>query len=442
LHQYKEAFLRVSLRLKEGDQVCIVGGGPAGSFAALHLLHFARQQGMKLKVLIFEPRDFSRQGPGGCNRCAGILSTRLLQGLESLGISLPDEVIQAKLNAYAAHLDGEELRIETPDPQRRIVSVYRGGGPRLLEGAPLSGFDDFLLEQAVNLGAQHIPSHVRSVTWDGQPVVQTSQGSTPAHLLVLATGANSRPPLDPNFGYRPPQTRMMAQDEILLPTSWSADQIDVYFKLPPGLTFGALIPKGRYLNISLLGNGLTRNAVDDFIDAQGLNSSLGDPPKSLCGCTPRIAVSSASRFFGDGWVAVGDAAVTRLYKDGIGSAFFTAKTAMEVASRRGISRWAFQKGYAPYCRAVSLDNLYGRLLFRLWNLTLRIPSLTKAWRDTIRTEASLPLEKRVHNRILWGMFTGDELYRDQLRHFLSPTAIGNFLPNLITSILRRKSRKP
>jgi flavin-dependent dehydrogenase len=217
--------------------VCIVGGGPAGSFAALHLVHFARQQGLQLDIKVFEPRDFFKSGPGGCNRCAGILSTRLLRGLEWLGLSLPEEVIQANLRTYAVHLDGEVFRLEQPYPQRGIVSVYRGGGPRLLTGEPPASFDGYLLRQAINHGAQLVPNRVRKVVWEGQPIIHTANERFPADLMVLATGVNSRPPLAPHFGYRPPQTAVMAQDEVLRPPTWPADQVGVFFKQPVGLIF-------------------------------------------------------------------------------------------------------------------------------------------------------------------------------------------------------------
>ena len=148
----------MDLRLQSGDRVCIVGGGPAGSFAALHLLKLAQAQGLSLEVLIFEPRKFSQPGPGGCNRCAGILSYRLVRGLESLGLLLPDEVIMAKLGAYSLQLDGEVVRIEQPDTRRQILSVYRGGGPRLLQDEPVPSFDGYLLSQAIALGASHVKS--------------------------------------------------------------------------------------------------------------------------------------------------------------------------------------------------------------------------------------------------------------------------------------------
>jgi flavin-dependent dehydrogenase len=237
----------VELGLSDGNRVCIVGGGPAGSFAALHLLHLARQRGLRLEVLIFEPRDFSRPGPGGCNRCAGILSSRLLGGLDGLGVSLSREIIQAEVRAYAIKLDGEILRIERPDPRRRIVSVYRGGGPRLCQGEPVASFDGYLLAQACAHGARHIAARVRQVNWAGRPVVETAQEHYPADLLVLTTGVNSRAPLAPVFGYQPPKTEIMAQDEILRPATWPDDQVSVFFRRPPGLIFGALIPKGQYL---------------------------------------------------------------------------------------------------------------------------------------------------------------------------------------------------
>lgn len=417
-------------RLVDGDQVCIVGGGPGGSFAALHLLHLAKQQNLQLEVVIFEPRDFTKPGPGGCNRCAGILSSRLLRGLDSLGLSIPDDIIQAELHAYALHLDGEVLRIEQPDPQRRIVSVYRGSGPRILHGDPVSSFDAYMLKQACEHGARHIPSRVRSIAWDDRPVVQTAREEFPADLLVLATGVNSRSPLLPNYGYQAPKTEIMAQDEILRPASWPADQVSAFFRDPPGMTFGAMIPKGQYLNISLLGQGFTRDTVSDFIELQGLDKTIASSPSSLCGCTPRIAVGPAHNFFGTRWVSVGDAAVSRLYKDGIGSAFYTTKSAMQVVTRQGISRRAFQKSYAPICKGVDRDNRYGRLLFRLWSLTLRNQTLLRAWRNAIRIEAAQPMEERIHTRILWGMFTGDEPYRDLFWASYSPAAMSGLVRGL------------
>ncbi len=409
--------------LKDGDRVCIVGAGPAGSFAALHLLHLADRAGLSLEVLLFEPRDFSAPGPGGCNRCAGVLSTRLLRGMQALGLDLPPQVVQTPIRSYAIHLDGDLVSIGQPDPQRRIVSVYRGGGPRLAPGGGVAGFDAFLLEQAVARGARHIPVRVRKVDLDARPVVHTARASYAADLLVLATGVNSRAPLDRAFAYHAPPTEVMAQDEILRPPDWPPDQVSAFFRHPPGLTFGALIPKGRYLNISLLGRRLSTDAVADFLEAQGLAPGLPPAPGSLCGCTPRIAVGAAGCFFGERWVAVGDAAVTRLYKDGIGSAFHTARRAMQGVLEHGLSQRGFQRAYAPYCRAIQRDNLYGRLLFTCWEWTLRSPLLLRAWKLALQAEQAEPPERRVHIRVLWGMFTGDELYRNLFWLSVSPRAL-------------------
>ena len=412
------------LRLGNHSRVCVIGGGPAGSFAALHLQHLNQLYGLHLEVLIFEPRDFTRPGPAGCNRCAGILSSRLWGNLFELGLSIPDDLIQADLKSYNIHLDHQSIHLERPDPSRRIVSVYRGGGPRHVQTAPEASFDQFLLTQAINRGAVHIPRRVREVRWDGRPVVYTATDQYPADLLVLAIGINSRSPLDASFGYTPPKTEVMAQDEVLRPANWNSTEVNAYFKHPSGLNFGAIIPKGRYLNISLLGKGFTRHTVEEFISAQNLAGILQyNPSSSLCGCNPRIAVSIAKHYFGDRWVAVGDAVVTRLYKDGIGSAFQTTKNAMSVAVHRGISRTTFLKYYAPVCRSITTDNSYGFLLFRLWNFVLNSPGILNAWKATIQWEMSQPTRDRNHVRVLWGMLTGDEPYRRLFYKGINPLSL-------------------
>ena len=424
----------MGIRLSDGDLVCVIGGGPAGSFAALHLLTLMRARNLNLEVLLFEPRDFTKPGPGGCNRCAGILSSRLIRGLESLNIILPEELVQSRVEAYVLNLDGEAIRLEQPDRQRKILSVYRGSGPRISDNPDVKSFDQYLLDQASLLGAKLIRSRVRKVSWENRPVIHTAHESYKADLLILASGVNSRAPLDDEFGYSPPKTSIMAQDEILRPSTWPEDVVSAYFQRPAGLVFGALTPKGKYLNISLLGKGLTTDAINDFIEAQDLEASLGKEPISLCGCTPRIAIRPARTYFGNRWVAVGDAAVTRLYKDGIGSSFFTSQEAIKTALGSGISRSDFRKTYAKFCSKIARDNTYGGILYRLWSISLRAPVLLKIWRSIIQAEQEDRPEHRLWARFLWGMFTGDETYRNLFWLMFSPTSflkIWNGLKNQI-----------
>ncbi len=409
----------MSIRLNDGDRVGIIGGGPAGSFAALHLLNKIEQLGLRLEVMIFEPRNFQLPGPGGCNRCAGIISARLIDDLENLGIPLSGDVVQSEIRGYSLNLNNEIVHIDRPGPEDRIVSIYRGGGPRLHQDGPVASFDGYLLDQACARGAKQIPARVISVTRDGKPVLHTTRDHYSADLVILATGVNSRSPMSEVFGYQPPRTDIMAQDEFLLPEEWPNDMVSAYFQKPPGLIFGAIIPKGQYINISLLGRGLATDAISEFIDAHELHQELSVSRGSLCGCTPRIAVGPAKRYFGDRWVTVGDAAVTRLYKDGIGSAFSTAEKAVQIALTFGISEAAFSKGYKPLCQEIRNDNRYGRILFRLWAWTLRFPDLMRAWVGILKSEENLQGSQRIHSRILWGMFTGGEPYRDLLRKLFS-----------------------
>ncbi len=404
----------MSIRLQNGSRVCVVGGGPAGSFSALHLLKLAQEHGLALEVLIFEARDPTGPGRESCKGCAGILSADLVNLLPSIGISLPPQVVQAELRAYVVHVPGQVTSIEQPYPDRHILSVYRGSGPRLGQDGDVVGLDGYLLSQARARGAQHIPARVRNVELGERPVVQTAHESFEADLVVLATGVNSRPPLSPAFGYQPPATASMSQDEIRRPDNWPGYKVAGFFGQPPGVTFGAVVPKGRYLNVSLLPQREGLEAISNFYatQAQALGRFFAARPPSLCSCTANISVRPAKTYFGDRWVAVGDAAISRLFKDGIHSAFLTTRAAMRAALEEGISKEDLARAYAPFCRRLARDNAYGEFLFNVSLLIMRNPLFARAMLECVRAESSLELGQRIYSRVLWGMLTGDDSYRD------------------------------
>jgi flavin-dependent dehydrogenase len=427
------------MRLQNDSRVCIVGAGPAGSFSAIHLLDRARRAGVRLDVRLFDPR-LAREARGApsCKGCAGIVSANALQAVESIGLRVPSRVIQETIEEYRVHIVGQILRLPQPRPGRTILSVYRGRGPRLNDGEPIESFDSFLLSEARERGAVYVPERVLSVGWQEAPVVRAESGAFPADLVVIAHGVNSRPVLDPFFEYTPPPTEVMAQDEIRKPEGWPAHTVTAFFGEPKGLTFGVLVPKKDFLNVSLLGHGMGPDPIREFFQAQAepLKRYLPDPPESCCGCSPRVPLQAAHRYFGDRWVAVGDAAVARLYKDGMYSSFLTAQKAMETAFDVGIGAPAFESGYLPAARQIEADNRYGEALFLVSNAIIKNERLAGAFLYSLRVDERRPKDKKILARLMWGMLTGDESYRELFRMAFRPRD----LASLGREALRRQWR--
>ena len=228
-------------------------------------------------------------------------------------------------------------------------------------------------------------------------MVYADGASYPADLLILATGVNSPAPLDPVFDYRPPETEAMAQEEIARPAHWPEEKVAGFFGGMPGLVFAALVPKGPYLNVSLFYKGEAADPVRSFYQTQSeaLLRFFPRLPESLCRCRPRIVVGPARVYYGDRWVAIGDAAVSRLYKDGINSAFMSSRVAMHTALEHGVGRADFERGYAPCCRRMAADNRYGELLFGTSARVMRNRFFARAYINGVRAEAGLP-EREAH----------------------------------------------
>jgi flavin-dependent dehydrogenase len=296
-------------------------------------------------------------------------------------------------------------------------------------------FDGWLLGEAIARGATVVQQRVVEISFAGaRPQVHTPTSTHTFDLVVLATGVNGHPPSLFGVAYQPPRTEMMAQGELPAHGSASAKRsiatAHVYLDGLPGLIFAALVPKGRFISVSILGQRLPPGAVRHFLARPEVEAvQVGARPR-LCGCRPQISISPAQRFFADRFVAIGDAAVTRLYKDGIGSAFQTAKAAAYTAVFRGVGARDFAAGYAPACRAIQRDNRFGQLLFSLWRWSQRSPRLGEALLRALDIEAELPAAHRRWRPAVWSVLTGGASYEAICRQLMRPQAMTRLIQAL------------
>lgn len=414
-----------SHQLLSGSRIAVIGGGPAGSFFALFALHYARQAGLELHVTILEPRDFARTGPWGCNMCAGLIPVRVLTELAETGIRVPPYVIRERISHYTLHTAAGQIRLPQPDPDGDVVSVYRGGGPRCASPWPHPiSFDGFLLNMARSWGAEVIPQRVTSVSLTPRPVVETHEERFPADLVVLAAGVNRRAITFNDLRHQPPPRQQMAQTEICLGVEGVkralGESVHIFLPRDGSLNFGTLVPKGPCINVSLLGERLPQGTIARFLALPEVAELLPDTVVRACGCRPRIAVGAARPLYADRLVAVGDAGITWLYKNGIGTALRTARQAAHTAVLHGVGAGDFHTRYAPLCREIAWDNRAGRFLFAFTHVFQHHGWLTLPHLRSIAAEQTLPPEQRFHSRLLWGMFTGAYPYRELLVMALHP----------------------
>jgi flavin-dependent dehydrogenase len=429
-----------NLKLTDGSRIAVVGGGPSGSFFSYFSLELADRFGLDINIDIIEAKDFNLCGPSGCNHCGGIVSESLIQLLSAEGIVLPSKVIKQGIESYTLHLEQGSAVITAPFQEQRIAALFRGGGPEGCVADINSSFDNHLLKLSESKGAKIINERVISLERKEEGIlINLKNGDSKLYDLVVgAVGLNKRTfslfnELCPEFVT--PQTTKTFISEIKLSeeqiAEYFGDSMHVFLLNIPNIKFGALIPKQNYVTLVLLGADIDKAVVQKFLQSKAVIGCF--PPGTdmekviTCQCYPFINVKGAKLAHADRVVLVGDSSTSKLYKNGIGAAYVTAKAAANTAIFHGISESDFQQHFQPACRKLQNDNRLGKIIFAITSIIQKSAILKTAMLNVVIMEQKMPRQKRKMSSVLWDTFTGSAPYNSIFYRFLHPRVIAYLL---------------
>lgn len=415
---------KIALSLQDGSKIGVIGGGPAGSFFSFFAIELARGKGISLEIDIYEPKDFNLKGSAGCNHCGGVVSESLVHMMSADGIILPKEVIRREIETYTLHLDHRSTVIEAPKYEQRIVSMFRGLGPNRSEASDIQSFDGFLQDLCIRKGARVFHERVTDVFTEPDGIsILTAKSKKKYDLVVGAGGLNDQIlalfiKLIPN--YFPPETAQTHISEYFLGRETIdkhfGNSMHVFLLNLPGIKFGALIPKGNYVTLVLLGSKIKKKMVDRFLNSESILACFpeGTELKNIkpCQCTPYINIKNGRNPFTDRVVLIGDSSSSKLYKNGIGAAYLTARAAAFTAVSTGISHSDFKKSFQPVCTQLNADNVAGKLIFFMTTIIQRSHLLKKVIFSMVVKEQEKEKGKRQLSSLLWDTFSGSASYRN------------------------------
>lgn len=416
-----------SLKLVNGSKVAIIGGGPAGAFFALYLRYYGDQRGIRPEITIYEHRNFNDLGHKGCKGCAGVLSIPFSQNLNELGLTIPAEIIQSHIEQYTVHSPYTSISLSNPEKETQVVSIYRGGGPHLSHFETQVSFNEWLLEEVKNKKINIEERIISRISFESLPRVEMDGEQKVFDLVVLASGVNASAITISNLKYLPPETMVMSQEELYAGTeqvkSGLGNTAHVFLIPHSPMIFGTLVPKGPFINVSVLSRSQHPVSTREFLNQDLVRSVLPEHFEHSCGCHPRVAIGMAKNFFTDRFVAVGEAAVSRLYKDGIGSSLITAREAARTVIYHGTSQMDFKKHYYPLCRSISSSNLWGKLLFSMNDRAKNSRVFLLAQNRIIGNEQHNIKGPQPFTKAAWGMFSGSYSYNSIARMTLNPVSL-------------------
>lgn len=440
--------------LRDGAEIIIIGGGPAGSFFAICLLKKAEQQGKKLSVSIIEkkpepnlyeaePEAYCKEG---CNYCAGGISPRLMDILEKEGLPLPEAICQGKVKSLTIQGHWKNIELEVPQG-KKMTCVFRGSRPKMRPHR-YSNFDGYLLQRAAQWGADVVTGEVFEVKLSSRGLPRVTYGrilegrpqaaDREADFVAVAGGVNQEAGINletSSFGrslsqlipgFVPPGVRKtlifeLEGNEQFLRTVQGEIHFVEYGSDRLRIEMSSIMPKGRFVTVVLIGPSIDRcgpaehlEIISRYLELPHIRKLLPSEARlrTVCVCSPNMTVGAARSPYADRVAVIGDLAVSRLYKDGIFSAYLTASGLANSILNGGIDRLSLRKSYWPVIHNLRRDNRFGAFVFVLNRVAFGRPVLSRVlYQAVISERKKKDKERRRLADILWKIASGDDSYR-------------------------------
>lgn len=355
--------------IRDGDSICIVGGGPGGASCAIALKRLAAKLGRAVRVVVLEHKKFEENRQ--FNQCIGVLSPPLERILdEHFGLALPADLVVKEIKGYRLHADRLSLDLAGKE-HGRTYAVQR------------SKFDAFMLEQARKAGALVVHTRATGVEISGDEVLVYTEGENyRAAAVVGAFGMDDGTckVFEEDTPYRQPDylntiiARLYPGEKFLNEIGPTIQAFLLSFK---GLEFGAVTPKQDHLSVNIAGRRVSSAVMLEFLRSPAVQKFL--PPhqrreEPLHYFKGKFPIAPAKNLYGDRYVMIGDAAgLIRPFKGkGINSACLTGLFAARCIMNAGVSRRAFREFYMKDCRVFTDDLIYGRTVRLLANASSRL----------------------------------------------------------------------
>lgn len=461
------------MQLKKGSKILVLGGGPAGALFAIHLLSHSKRAGLEITVTIIDKKAVQPAGElpctlAGCNYCAGIISPRLNHALEKSGLSLPKEVICEAFSHIWIHGLWKNFPLKLA-PNQHMFSVFRGALPSDRR-KPTDGLDGFLLNQARIRGAVVTASEVTDIRYTAskKPCVTVVDGSgketaIESDFLAIATGIHPYQGKAPNPvlrsfmrinpGFSPPRIRPALIFELKPGRAYLNKYMhkEIYFIVSGSkklrLDHISLVPKGDYLTLALVGDRIdkasfpkdTRKIIRDFLSLPHCRTilpqiSLDNTPLA-CSCAPYMVIAPSKGGVCDRIAVVGDTLGSRLYRDGLYSAFVSAQALAETVIQKGVDRKSLASGYGRVIHWLRTDTDYAERVIAWIQIVLKSPFLSRILYQTFATEMKLKArEQRPLGKVLLDLGSGVADYADVYKNLLRIPVLLSLLRGTVKTI--------